>query len=154
LSNTIFDITSGTPIPVLTGLSFPNGMAIGRSPYLYVAETGLNRVSRFFMNQDGSFGPLEIYKTGLSLPDGIAFDRRGNLIVVGGGTVSIIEGRTLGIQTLPAHPAFNWPSNVAFGRGRGFRRREVFVVNFGPGLGDGTTITSFRYNHYGARLIR
>lgn len=153
-AGTIEDITNGTPTTVITGLSFPNGMALGRGPYLYVAETGLNRISRFFINRNGTFGPLEVYKSGLTLPDGIAFDRRGNLFVVGGGLVQIIDGQSQGLVTLPSHPAFNWPSNIAFGRGHGFRRREVFVVNFGPGFGDGTTISSFRYNHYGARLIR
>jgi sugar lactone lactonase YvrE len=153
-AGTIEEITDGTPTPVLTGLSFPNGMAIGRGPYLYVAETALNRISRFFMNRDGSFGPLEVYRAGLTLPDGIAFDRHGNLFVVGGGTVKIIDARSQAITTLPANPAFNWPSNIAFGRGHGFGRRDAYVANFGPAFGDGTTISSFRHNHYGARLIR
>ena len=155
LSNSIVEITNGTPTTVLTGLSFPNGMAMGRHRYLYVAETALNRVSRFQMNRDGSFGPLEVYKTGLSLPDGIAFDRRDNLLVVGNGLVQIIDGKTRALTTLPSHLAFNYPSNIAFGRGRGgFRRTDVFVANFGPGLGDGTSIAHFTYNHHGARLIR
>lgn len=154
-TGSIVEITNGTPTTVLTGLSFPNGMAIGRHRYLYVAETTLNRISRFVMHRDGSFGPLEIYKTGLSLPDGIAFDRRDNLLVVGGGLVSIIDGKTRVVTTLPTHSAFNWPSNLAFGRGRhGFRRTDVFLANFGPALGDGTSIARLRYNHHGARLIR
>jgi sugar lactone lactonase YvrE len=82
ISGSIVDITDGTPTPVLIGLTFPNGMAVGRGPYLYVAETTMNRVSRFFMNRDGTFGPPEVYVTGLSLPDGIAFDRRGVLNVL------------------------------------------------------------------------
>jgi sugar lactone lactonase YvrE len=151
----IVDITNGTPTPVITGLTFPNGMAIGRGNYLYVAETTLNRISRFRMNKNGTFGPLEVYKTGLTFPDGLVFDRKGNLLVAGGGMIEIIDGRSGSITTLPAHPAFNGPSNLAFGRGPGFGyRRDVFVANFGPALGDGTTISSFHYNHHGARLIR
>jgi sugar lactone lactonase YvrE len=155
---TIVDITNGTPTPVITGLGFPNGMAIGpRSPrhYLYVAETTLNRISRFLMNKNGTFGPLEVYKEGLTFPDGLVFDRKGNLLVAGGGTIKIIDGNSGSIMTLPEHPAFNGPSNLAFGRGPGFGyRRDVFVANFGPALGDGTTISTFHYNHHRARLIR
>jgi sugar lactone lactonase YvrE len=44
-------------------------------------------------------------------------------------------------------------ANLAFGRG-GFRRLDAYLVNFGPGLGDGTTIVRFRYNHGGVPLIR
>lgn len=155
LGGSIVDITNGTPTPVITGLNFPNGMAIGRGRYLYVAETGLNRISRFSMKRNGTFGPLEVYRTGLVLPDGLAFDRRGNLLVAGGGTIRIIDVNSLAISTLPVYPAFNGPSNLAFGRGPGFGyKRDVYVANFGPGFGDGTTVSRFHYNHRGARLIR
>jgi hypothetical protein len=69
--------------------------------------------------------------------------------------VQVIDGETRVLTTLPSHLAFNGPSNVAFGRGRGsFRRIDVFVANFGLGFGDGTSIARFRYNHHGAQLIR
>jgi sugar lactone lactonase YvrE len=154
IAGSIVDITSGTPVPVISGLSFPNGMAIGRDRHLYIAETVLNRISRVSVKRDGSFGPLEVYATGLTLPDGIAFDRRNNLFVVGGGKASIVHASNGAVVTLSDHPAFDGPSNIAFGRGRGFARRYAFFANFGPGFGNGTSIGSFRTNHQGARLVR
>lgn len=156
IAGSIVEITSGTPTPVITGLQFPNGMAFGRGRYLYVAETLLNRISRFAVNRNGTFGPLEVYKTGLTAPDGLAFDRRGNLLVAGGGSVKVIDRRSGAIMTLPDDLAFDWPSNLAFGPGPAYGRgRDVFVANYGDEFGNGTTISRFRYNHRGTRkLIR
>jgi sugar lactone lactonase YvrE len=118
LTGNIVDITSGTPVVVASGLSFPNGLAI------------------------------------LPFADGIAFDRARNLLVVGGGMLQVIRSDTGAVETLSSDPLLDWPSNLAFGRGRGFRGRDVYLVNFGPGLGDGTTVVRFRYNHGGVSLIR
>jgi sugar lactone lactonase YvrE len=151
---TILDVASGTPVVAASGLTFPNGLAIGRDNHLYVAETLLNRVVRLPIANDGSLGPLEIYATGLPLADGLAFDRRRNLLVVGAGTLKVVEATTGQVIDVPTDPLSNWPSNLAFGRGRGFKRRDVYMANFGPALGDGTTIIRFRYNHRGTKLIR
>jgi hypothetical protein len=103
---------------------------------------------------DGSLGALEVYATGLPLADGLAFDRRRNLLVVGAGTLKIVEATTGQVIDMTTDPLSNWPSNLAFGRGKGFKRRDVYMPNFGPGLGDGTTIIRFRYNHRGTKLVR
>ena len=42
---------------------------------------------------------------------------------------------------------------LAFGK-RGFKRRDVYMANFGPGFGDGTTLVRCRYNHRGLRVPR
>jgi sugar lactone lactonase YvrE len=154
LGASILDVASGSPVVAATGLVFPNGLAIGRDNYLYVAETLLNRVVRFPIANDGSLGVLEVYATGLPLADGLAFDRRRNLLVVGGGTLKIVEATTGQVIHVPTDPLSNWPSNLAFGRGKGFKRRDAYMANFGPMLGDGTNIIRFRYNHRGTKLVK
>jgi sugar lactone lactonase YvrE len=152
----IVDITTGTAVVVASGLTFPNGLAIGRAGgqrYLYVAETIGGRVSRFPLDTADNLGPKEVYATGITLADGLAFDREGNLLAVGGGMLKVIDRDTRAVSTLSSDPLLNWPSNLAFGRHR-FGRRSVYLANFGPGLGDGTTVVRFRFNHCGARLSR
>jgi sugar lactone lactonase YvrE len=153
-AGTIVDVTSGAPVVRASGLSFPNGMAIGRDHHLYVAETGGARVSRLRLNRDGSLGAAEIYAEGLPLVDGIAFDRSQNLLAVGFDTLRVIDPRANFPLTMTDDALFDWPSNIAFGRGRGFDRRDLYLANFGPGFGNGTTVIKLRFNHTGTRLIR
>jgi sugar lactone lactonase YvrE len=152
-SGKIFEIASGVPVERAAGLSFPNGLAIGRGRMLYVAELGLSRVVRLPFETDGTLGAPEVYATGLTAIDGIAFDRSGNLLGVGGDTLWVVdrEGVT---SVLSNDPLLNWPANLAFGRGRGFGKRDAFLVNFGLPLGSGMEVIRVRYNHGGARLIR
>jgi sugar lactone lactonase YvrE len=153
-AGTIFDITDGTPVPRATGLAFPNGLAIGRDGFLYVAETFNNRIRRLLLSGDGTLGPPEPYATGTSLADGIAFDRAGNLLVVGLDSVRVVAVGSATGAFLSNDPLLDWPSNLAFGRGRGFKRKDVYLVNFGQLFGNGTTIVRFRYNHQRSPLIR
>lgn len=154
VANTIVDISSGTPVVLASALNFPNGLAIGADHFLYVAETTMNRIVRLPIANDGTLGAPEVYATGLSLADGIALDQERNLPVVGFDTLSVVEAKTRTVRTLSTDPLLNWPSNIAFGHGRGFQHRDIFLVNFGPALGDGTNVIRLRYNHAGARLIR
>lgn len=154
LDGTIVDVTSGTPIVRASGLTFPNGLAVGKDGSLYVAETLASRVSRMALAPDGTLGPPEPYASGLLLADGIGFDRAGNLFVVGGGTLAAVVARTGAVVTFPADPLITWASNLAFGRGRGFKRRDVYLANYGPALGDGTTVVRLRTNHAGLKLRR
>jgi len=155
-SNTgdVVDITSGTPVVRATGLNFPDGMAIGPKHALYLAELGASRVVRMQIFGDGSLGSPVEYATGLTLADGIALDRAGNLLVVGGGMARVVDVKTGALLTLSTDPVIFWPSNIAFGRGHGFSRRDAFLANFGLPLGSGTTIVRLPYNHAGAKLIR
>jgi len=155
-AGTIVDITSGTPVVVASGLVFPNGLAIGRDHgrrFLYVAETLLHRITRYFLNTDGTLGASEVYATGLSLADGIAFDARNNLLVVGAGILSVVDPDTRAVTPLTSAAPLDWPSNIAFGR-RGFARRTMYLANFGPMLGDGTEVIAVPYSIHGARVIR
>lgn len=153
-AGSIVEIVAGSPVPRASGLTFPNGLAIGRDGYLYVAETAPGRVSRLPIQPDGTLGTAEVYATGLPVADGLAFDRADNLLVAGADTISVIEAGTRAVSLLSSDPLLNWPSNIAFGRGGRFRRRDVYLANFGFPLGSGTTLVRFRYNHSGARLAR
>ncbi len=149
---TIVDITNGANVVLASGFPFPNGLAI-RKKYLYVADTLLQNVQRLPFTTPGSLGPAEPYASGVTLADGIAFDRPGNLFVVGFDTLYLVDAKTQAVTTF-SDPLFDWPSNLAFGTSRLYGKTTMFLVNFGPGLGDGTTIVTVPTNHTGARLIR
>lgn len=150
----IVEISSGTPVDAAAGLNFPNGLAIGPDRHLYVAELGAGRIARLPIAKDGSLGTAEEYATDTPLADGIAFDRQGNLLVVGFDTLFLVDRKTRVTTTLSTDASLDWPSNLAFGTGRGFKRRELFLVNYGLPLGSGTTVVRFRANHAGGRLQR
>jgi sugar lactone lactonase YvrE len=153
-SGQIMEISTGVAIPAATGLSFPNGLALGRDQFLYVAELLAARIVRLPIAANGTLGAAEVYTTGTTFVDGIAFDRDENLLAVGGDTLYLIDRATRVATPLPADPLLDWPANLVFGQGRGFRRRDVFLVNYGFPLGSGTTIVKFRGNHAGAKLER
>lgn len=148
----IVDITYGANVPLASGLSFPNGLAV-RQRYLYVALTGLNAVQRLRFVTPGVLGPPEPYASGLTIADGIAFDAPGNLFVVGADKLYVVDRYTQAVQTIP-DALYDWPSNLAFGRTTPYGKMTMFLVNFGPALGNGTTIVKAGTNHTGARLIR
>lgn len=153
-SGTIVDISTGVPVTLASGLNFPNGMAIGRGNYLYVAETGASRISRLKINRNGTLGPAEEYATGLPAADGIALDRRGNLLVVGFDTLFVVLEKTRAVVTLSTDPLLDWPASLAFGAGRGFGRKDLFLANFGLPLGSGSTVVRVPYSLRGAKLVR
>jgi sugar lactone lactonase YvrE len=156
LAGTIVDVTSGIPVVVASGFVWPNGLAIGKDGghrFLYVAETLKHQVQRIFLNSDGTLGASEVYATGTLLADGLAFDRRGHLLVVGDGILSVVDPTTRTVTALTSAPPLDWPSNIAFGR-RGKARRTMFLANFGPMLGDGTDVIAVPYSIRGARVIR
>jgi len=151
-TGTIVDITNGANVVLASGFPFPNGLAI-RKKYLYVADTLLGSVQRLPFTTPGSLGPPEPYASGLTFADGIAFDRPGNLFVVGFDTLFLVDARTQAVTTF-GDPLYDWPSNLAFGKSSLYGKTTMFFANFGPGLADGTTIVKVPTNHTGARLIR
>lgn len=156
VSNTgqIVDISTGTPIEVAAGLSFPNGIAVGPRRYLYVAETFVHRVSRLPIQKDGTLGVSEVYASGVTLADGIAFDAHGDLLVAGGDMIQRVDRATRTASVLSADALLFWPSSLAFGQRPGLSRRDVFCVNYGFPLGSGDTLVKFPYSRLGARVVR
>jgi gluconolactonase len=68
---------------VATGLYFANGAAIDpREEYVYVLQSTRNNCVRIAMHKDGTHGQPEQYGENLGgLPDGMAFDAEGSLII-------------------------------------------------------------------------
>lgn len=152
----IYDVTDGTPVEVASGLGFANGMAIGkerRQRWLYVADTFGSRVWRLPLSRDDVLGAPEEYATGVTFTDGIALDRRGNLLSVGGDQLIVVLAGSREVRTLSMDPLLDWPSNLAFGTRR-FGRRTLYMVNFGLPLGSGSTVVRMPYSIRGAKLIR
>lgn len=153
LQNTIVEITDGIPEIVLTAVQFPDGLAIAEErgrEYLYVALRLDGEIVRYRMFTDGTFGEEEPYADGMFVST-IAFDRAGNLLAAGEDRI-VVRHRTGEVEVLSNDPLMDGPANLAFGQGRGFGRREVYVTNYGKTFGQGTEVLRFRYNHPGAPL--
>lgn len=128
-----YDLATGEGGPwFTTPMVFANGMALapGRD-WLYVAETFAKRISRIALTDDGvAPDAAEVVVDGLpGLPDGLAFDTRGNLYVgcyepsrvlrvTPDGDVAIL------VEDDTAHTLCH-PTNVAF------RGRDLFTANLG-----------------------
>jgi sugar lactone lactonase YvrE len=152
-TGSLVDITGGAHVVLASGLSFPNGLAL-RGRDLYMADTVLSAVLRFPFTSPGALGTPETYASGLTFADGIAFDRSGNLFVVGADTLWVVDAKTRTTQSLSTDPLLDWPSNIAFGRTPAFGREAMYLANYGFPLGGGTTVVRVPTNHRGAKLIR
>ncbi|MBI4581583.1 MAG: SMP-30/gluconolactonase/LRE family protein [Planctomycetes bacterium] len=114
--------------------NFANGIALHpRDAALYVACTWLPGVERIAIQPDGSPGKRTVFaRLPKSLPDGLAFDARGNLFVscyTPARIYRITPDRnvTVFIEDWEAHTLCN-PTNIAFG---GADRRNLFAANLG-----------------------
>ena len=142
-AGTIVDVTSGTPVERASGLSFPNGLALGPGHFLYVAQTSTGDVVRLPLARDGTLGAAQPYATGLLGADGIAFDTAGDLLAVGADTLYVVPPGGGAATVLSTDALLEWPSSLAFGRGR--FGRGLYLVNFGLPLGSGTMILRLPY---------
>jgi len=114
--------------------NFANGMALDENQkYLYVVSSWLPGVEKVEIKQDGSAGKRSVYCTlPETVPDGIAFDNNGNLLVSCYTPnkifkVSPDQTCTVLVDDWEAHTLSN-PTNMAFG-GKNFDR--LFVSNLG-----------------------
>ncbi|GAB6902644.1 SMP-30/gluconolactonase/LRE family protein [Kineosporia succinea] len=76
-------------VPVATGLSFPNGLAlVPGERALIVGETGTGRLLRHEILGPGRLGPAEVWSElgDESFPDGLCFTASGRLVVAGTGS--------------------------------------------------------------------
>jgi sugar lactone lactonase YvrE len=114
--------------------NFANGIALHpREPALYVVCTWLPGVERIAIRPDGTPGRRSVFaRLPRSLPDGLAFDARGRLLVscyVPARIYRISADRKISvfIEDAEAHMLAN-PTNIAFG-GPGLS--DLFVANLG-----------------------
>lgn len=127
-----FDLASGAGEPWYEGpLNFANGMALSLDrDWLYVVETYGHRVSRIPIAADGSAGKAEVFVDGIDrLPDGLAFDVRGNLYISCYEPSRVYRATPSGelqllIDDPDAHTLCH-PTNCAF------RGTDLFTANLG-----------------------
>lgn len=112
-------------------LYFANGMALApEGDALYVVESFARRVVRIPIRPDGSAGEAEVFVEGVGrVPDGLAFDKEGNLYVSCYEPSSVYkidqQGRlSLVIEDPEAHTLCH-PTNCAF------RGTDLFTANLG-----------------------
>jgi gluconolactonase len=112
-------------------MAFANGMALSAERnLLYVAETFARRVIRIPILSDGSAGEAEVFVRDIErLPDGLAFDARGNLYVSCYEPSRIYrvspDGEVRLLADDPEAHTLCHPTNCAF------RGAELFTSNLG-----------------------
>jgi sugar lactone lactonase YvrE len=113
--------------------NFANGIAIGPDGAVYVVCTWLSGVERIDVKPDGSAGKRSVYaKLKQALPDGLAFDAKGNLYVSCYTPARIYKVTTkrevsILIDDWEAHTLSN-PTNLCFG---GPNFDQLFAANLG-----------------------
>lgn len=132
-----FDLATGTGVGAGhlwcdTAFDFANGMALRPGEdALYLCETFARRITRIALNPDGTPGAQSVFARDLpGLPDGIAFDAAGNMIVgcyepsrllrisADGSQINLLA------EDITAHMLCH-PTNIAFAGNR------LFTANLG-----------------------
>jgi gluconolactonase len=121
---------------VADGMAFPNGLAFtANAKYLYVCESGLDRILRFAVRSDGTLGPKQVFADlsadGPGQPDGMAVDVKGNLWIThyGRHTVLVVNpnGKIIRTIRLP-HTQEGGPTNIEFA---GKDLKSVYITDPG-----------------------
>lgn len=113
---------------------FANGLALSADHrFLYVVESNLDRVVRIPVRANGTGGTPEVFVEGMArVPDGLAFDREGNLYVTTYASNCIYRVRLDRTVELVCQDVENLflcqPTNCAFG-GPDFD--QLYVANLG-----------------------
>ena len=106
---------------VATGLYFANGTAIDpREEAVYVLQSTQNNCVRIAKRKDGTFGKPEVFGDNLGgLPDGMAFDAEGYLIITLPGINRLVvlapNGKLSILLDDPGGKKTQGPTNCAFG---------------------------------------
>jgi gluconolactonase len=116
------------------GPLYPNGLAFGPDPDdFYLAESSTRRVLKARRTSDGISEFVVFAELPEGAPDGMAFDRRGNLLVAGGGVNAVFvfdPGGAL-IDTISVGPAEPMMvTNLCFGGDDG---ETLFITVFKGG---------------------
>lgn len=100
----------------LRGGLYPNGLAFGPDgTHLYVSETAGQRIVRYRLSSEGLSGEETFSEIAPAKPDGIAFDRDGNLYVAAPTTDEILVIDPAGRVTERVVLGPSFPTNVCFG---------------------------------------
>jgi gluconolactonase len=113
---------------------FPNGMALSQDErFLFIAQSHTDDVLRVEIRSDGTAGDQEIYASGLErIPDGLAFDVRGNLYVscyASDNIYRVTPDRKVSLLAYDrAGTILARPTNISFG---GPSNEYLYVANLG-----------------------
>ncbi len=111
------DMKSQAPEPVAVNLAFPNGIAFSpEGRFVFICESAAHKVTRFRLQDNGTLSdPRRFVHMPGGDPDGIAFDKQGNLYVAhfGGGAVYQFNPQGKLLRKIPMPGAK--PTNLAFG---------------------------------------
>jgi sugar lactone lactonase YvrE len=124
------------PAIVQPGLAAgPNDLTLGNEgTALYVTNIGQNTVVKIEINEDGTAGAITRF-AGVPLPDGLAFDHKGNLYVTSPFTNGIFvvsrDGAVSPLQLDTTHESLANPSNVAF------QGHQLYITNLSFTTGTG-----------------
>lgn len=124
---------------VAEGMAYPNGLAFtADSRFLYVCESGHDRILRFTVAEDGSLHDqiafADLSPDGPGSPDGMAVDTAGNLWIThyGRHTVLIVNPQGTIIDTIhlpvDANTGPHGPTNIEFA---GDDLRTVYITDPG-----------------------
>jgi sugar lactone lactonase YvrE len=107
------------PPPAPPFAAGPNDIALDKhGDALYVTNVGQGSVVKIVIQEDGSAGAITAFATGIPTPDGLTFDKRGDLYVASPFTNSIFfvtsAGRASPLSLDTSAETLNNPSNVAF----------------------------------------
>ena len=138
---TVVDLTAGAisrVIPLANG-SFATGSAIVDDSIAYVANPGLNTVTRInYLTGDTANVAVGVYPQGVIATRGKVFVLNGNLVnyaVAGPGWITVIDpltnAKAVGIDSIPLPAPGNPQFAVVAGDGR------IYVVNVGNYVDDG-----------------
>jgi sugar lactone lactonase YvrE len=136
-------LLQGTTNPGPCGLVHPavpsfgplgaNGLAFDKHGDLFAANTDQGTIVRIPLNSDGTAGTASVFagpSCDLWGADGMAFDNQDNLYVAANAKGQIDRVDTAGnVHVLVAGDPLNFPSDLAFGTGRG-KRKQIFITNF------------------------
>ncbi|MHB9027274.1 MAG: SMP-30/gluconolactonase/LRE family protein [Candidatus Latescibacterota bacterium] len=120
----------GTAHRFAGGLAYPNGIAFSPdNRYLYITETGLNRLLRYEVHADGTAGARNVmteFPKG-SVPDGMKIDAEGNLWVAVHALGEIWRISSAGIRLGTVKLPTKYVTNLVFG---GPDRKTIYVTAF------------------------
>ncbi len=130
----VYRLRSNGKIDQIAGpLAFPNGMALSADErWLYVVQSTRDNVVRIALEPDGGRGRPQVFARGLArVPDGAAFDARGNLYVTCYASDTVYRVSPRGKVSLfaydPAGTMIARPTNAAFLPGSD----HIYLANLG-----------------------
>jgi hypothetical protein len=101
----------------------------------------------------GQVGTPQVYASGIGLPNGVAFDQKGNLYVAGDGLIWVVQPNQQMLVPVVVSGDLFEPANLAFGSGTGRDTGILYFTNLGFPLGTGTTVARTRIGIPGQPLF-